>query len=147
MGSYAGVDYNLTLCPLQSRLQHIYHGQPYARVYFIPRVRISGFSLRILMTKICKKLLFRIVIFSPPWKDVQATWKIFQPSKENIEHLLIHFFVGHFCPPGSASGPSRQKSMLIWIHNTGFDAWFGASVPLPGKPGTTVGRFASYWIR
>jgi hypothetical protein len=34
---YAGVDYNLTLCPLQSRLQHIYHGQPYARVDFIPQ--------------------------------------------------------------------------------------------------------------
>ncbi len=31
MGPNAGVDYNLTLCPLQSRLQHIYHGQP-ARV-------------------------------------------------------------------------------------------------------------------
>jgi hypothetical protein len=37
MGPYAGVDYtvcilyNLTLCPLQSRLQYIYHGQPYAR--------------------------------------------------------------------------------------------------------------------
>ncbi len=28
---YAGVDYNLTLCPLQSRLQHTYHGQLYAR--------------------------------------------------------------------------------------------------------------------
>ncbi len=27
-----GDDYNLTLCPLQSRLQHIYRGQPYARV-------------------------------------------------------------------------------------------------------------------
>jgi hypothetical protein len=26
------VDYNLTLCPFQSRLQHIYLGQPYARV-------------------------------------------------------------------------------------------------------------------
>jgi hypothetical protein len=37
-GLYALVDYNLTLCPLQSRLQlqHIYHGQPYARVDFIP---------------------------------------------------------------------------------------------------------------
>ncbi len=29
MGPYAEVDYNVTLCPLQSRLQHIYHGQPY----------------------------------------------------------------------------------------------------------------------
>ncbi len=28
MGPYARVDYNLTLC----RLQHMYHGQPYARV-------------------------------------------------------------------------------------------------------------------
>ncbi len=27
-----GVDYNLTLCPLHSRLQHIYYGQPYAGV-------------------------------------------------------------------------------------------------------------------
>jgi hypothetical protein len=36
MGAYAGVDNNLTLYPLQSRLQHIYHGQPYARVDFIP---------------------------------------------------------------------------------------------------------------
>jgi hypothetical protein len=32
MGPYAGGGYNLTLCPLQSRIQHIYHGQPYARV-------------------------------------------------------------------------------------------------------------------
>jgi hypothetical protein len=32
MGPYAGVDYNLTLCPPQSRLQHIYHGQPYAKL-------------------------------------------------------------------------------------------------------------------
>jgi hypothetical protein len=33
---YAGIDYNLTLCPLQSRLQHVYHGQPYARVDLNP---------------------------------------------------------------------------------------------------------------
>ena len=32
MGPYAGVDYKLTLCPLQ----HIYHGQPYARVDLNP---------------------------------------------------------------------------------------------------------------
>jgi hypothetical protein len=36
MGPCAGVDYNLTLCLLQSRLQHIYHGQPYARVDLNP---------------------------------------------------------------------------------------------------------------
>ncbi len=33
---YAGVDNNLTLCSLQSRLQHIYHRQPYARVDLNP---------------------------------------------------------------------------------------------------------------
>jgi hypothetical protein len=55
MGPYAGVDYNLTLCPLQSRLQQIYYGlgQPYARVdlnpicqsQLYPPVRDFGFSL------------------------------------------------------------------------------------------------------
>jgi hypothetical protein len=34
---YAGVDYNLTLCRLLSRLQDINYGQPYARVDFIPQ--------------------------------------------------------------------------------------------------------------
>jgi hypothetical protein len=28
MGPYAGAEYTLTLCPLQSLLKHIYHGQP-----------------------------------------------------------------------------------------------------------------------
>ena len=32
MGPYAGADYKLTLCSLQ----HIYHGQPYARVDLNP---------------------------------------------------------------------------------------------------------------
>ncbi len=31
MRLYAGVDHKLTLCPLQSLLQHVYHCQPYAR--------------------------------------------------------------------------------------------------------------------
>jgi hypothetical protein len=37
MVPYAGVDYNLTLCLPHSRLQHIYHVQPY--VNFIPQSR------------------------------------------------------------------------------------------------------------
>jgi hypothetical protein len=36
MGPCSGVDFNLTLCSLQSRLQNIYHGQPYARVDLNP---------------------------------------------------------------------------------------------------------------
>jgi hypothetical protein len=42
MGPYAEADYNLTLCPLQNRLQHIYHGQPYARVDFNPMPECIG---------------------------------------------------------------------------------------------------------
>ncbi len=40
-GTCAGVDYNPTLRPLQSRLQHIYHGQPYARVDPMPGSTLS----------------------------------------------------------------------------------------------------------
>jgi hypothetical protein len=36
MGPYFVVDYKLTLFRRQSRLQHIYHGQPYARVDLNP---------------------------------------------------------------------------------------------------------------
>ncbi len=45
MGPYAGVDYDLTIYPLQSRLQLICHGQPYARVDFITPVSDLGFGL------------------------------------------------------------------------------------------------------
>ncbi len=40
MGPYAGdlgVDYNLSLCQLQSRHQHVYHLQLYAEVELIPQ--------------------------------------------------------------------------------------------------------------
>jgi hypothetical protein len=36
IGPYAFVDYNLTLWPLQSRLQNIYHRQPYNEVHLKP---------------------------------------------------------------------------------------------------------------
>jgi hypothetical protein len=41
MGPYAGAEYNLTLCPLQSLLQHIYHGQPYDRVDLDPMPELT----------------------------------------------------------------------------------------------------------
>ncbi len=46
-GPYAGVDYNLALCPLQSRLQHIYlgSGQPYARVNVNPMPESTLFPI------------------------------------------------------------------------------------------------------
>ncbi len=44
-----GVDYNLTLRPLQSRLQQIYHGLPYARVDLnpIPESTLTLFQSRL----------------------------------------------------------------------------------------------------
>jgi hypothetical protein len=50
---YAGVDYNLTLCRLQSRLQHFYHGRNpmpestlnLRKSRLIPPVRDFGFGL------------------------------------------------------------------------------------------------------
>jgi hypothetical protein len=35
MGYYVRVDFNLTLCPLESQLQHMYHGQPYTVIRFV----------------------------------------------------------------------------------------------------------------
>jgi hypothetical protein len=57
MGPYAGVDYNLTLCPLQSRLQHIYYVQPYARVHFIPQSRTLDLASECacIENKICQR--------------------------------------------------------------------------------------------
>jgi hypothetical protein len=53
MGPCAGVEYNLNLCRLQSQLQHMYHGQHYARVDLntvlestLSAVRDLGFGLR-----------------------------------------------------------------------------------------------------
>jgi hypothetical protein len=41
MGPYAGVDYNLTLCPLQSQLQHNYHRKPFVRVDLNPMLELT----------------------------------------------------------------------------------------------------------
>jgi hypothetical protein len=73
MGPYAGVVYTLTLCPLQSRLQHIHRGQPYARVDFIPQSRTLDLaSEHLLKTEGTKKRglesplkgVWRFVIYS-----------------------------------------------------------------------------------
>ncbi len=64
LGPYAGADYNLSLCPLDSLLQLIYHGQPYARVDLNPPVRDLGFGLSSAGVK-----LYR----TPPAKVVVST--------------------------------------------------------------------------
>jgi hypothetical protein len=93
MGPYAGVDYYLTLCPLQSPLQHIYHRQeqPYARVdlkpmpesnlalfqsRFYPPVRDFGFDLR-----------------SPKLQEpLEGGWG----SPKRIQKIFSQYFAGFF---------------------------------------------------
>jgi len=58
IGPYAGVDYNLTLCPLQSRLQHIYHGQPYATVDLLPQSE----TLDLASVQYCNVLINRSIV-------------------------------------------------------------------------------------
>ncbi len=56
MGPCAGVEYNLTLCPFQSRLEHIYHGQPYARVDFITQSGTLDFASEMKHAHYCELL-------------------------------------------------------------------------------------------
>jgi hypothetical protein len=53
MGTYAGVDYNLTECRLQSRLQHMYHDQLYARVDLNPILCQSQLYTTIFGLSVC----------------------------------------------------------------------------------------------
>ncbi len=73
VGPNAGVDYNLTLCPLQNRFQHIYHGQPYARedLYNMPEATLfpsQGLSIWPLSSKSSGKLLLSAKIKTICWK-------------------------------------------------------------------------------
>jgi hypothetical protein len=65
---YAGVDYNLTLCPLHSRLQNIYYGQLNASVDFIPQ---SGTLIWPLYSAVSSDPLLHIMNFrrkrGVPW--------------------------------------------------------------------------------
>jgi hypothetical protein len=62
MGPYTGVDYNLTLCPLQSRLQHIYHGQPYAKVDLNPMLgsTLSPQSGTLDLASVCIQYVYNV---------------------------------------------------------------------------------------
>jgi len=61
MGPYAGVDFNLTICPLQSRLQHFYHGQLYARVDFFPQSGTLNLASEI-TNVLCKRKKRRVEV-------------------------------------------------------------------------------------
>jgi hypothetical protein len=71
MGPYAGVDYNLNLCPLQSRLQHIYHRQPYARVDLNPTTESTLSPSQGL--RIWPQLLTRLITCGDSLKSEGAT--------------------------------------------------------------------------
>ncbi len=120
MGPYAGVEYNLTLCPLQSRLQHIYHGQPYARVEFIPQPR----SLDLVSVSFC--LIYRSysipyvgvigqLAFSP-WYDVAS------PSLPSVRKLslFLNLYVCVACRAylrdgGGGGGAKSQDGEKAWF--------------------------------
>ncbi len=83
MGPCAGVDQKLTLCPLQSLLQHVYHGQPYARgdlnsyarVDFILQSGILDLASGI--TVLLKQLLSftsGYILYSNNVQEERATW-------------------------------------------------------------------------
>ncbi len=68
---YAGVDYNLTLYQLQSRLQHmyiVYHGQPYARVDLNP------------MTESTLKVLSSGNWGGSKWVSIDPIWQTVWPA-------------------------------------------------------------------
>ncbi len=60
MGPCAGVDYYLTVCPVQRQLKHIYHGQPYDRVDFIPQ----SVTLDFVSDYSCKVPFFEYPLFA-----------------------------------------------------------------------------------
>ncbi len=133
MGPYAGVDYNLTLCPLQSRLQHIYHGQPYARVRFIPPSgNLDLASVHQLRSAVFLFLQMKRRSLGEAWPSCSAEWPQecgnFSLENSTVGTLcivryseILHTSVADpdpnpdpsdpyvFGPPGSGSGSISQR--------------------------------------
>jgi hypothetical protein len=49
----------------------------------------------------------------PKLQEKPPPFKKEPPEVHNMKFLNFFLFVGHFCPHGSGSGPSRPKSMRI----------------------------------
>jgi hypothetical protein len=90
-------NYNLTLCPLQSLLQNIYHGQPYARVDFIPQSGTLDLASGML-----KKTTVCFVQSDPGWAE---DWKdplfhilrdIAEPSGVDPHYTLTRYTMKKF---------------------------------------------------
>jgi hypothetical protein len=104
MGPFAGADYNLILCPPQSPLQHIHHGQPYARVdlksltlyqsRLYPPVRDFGFSLWDGMTDV------RMPMRLPSYACVTCTKNFFSATPPP--------------PPPPVGGGARWPDVVRW---------------------------------
>jgi hypothetical protein len=100
METYAGVDYNLTLCPLQSRLQHIFNGQPYAcvdlnpicqsRLY--PPVRDFGYGLRLSYLSPTFPMRSRYW-FVNHLNQISPKWKSYLKNCWFAKNLLIYLLV------------------------------------------------------
>ncbi len=84
----------LTLCPLQSRLQHIYHGQPYARVDLNPRPESTvspSQGLWIYTQLCCMKVGYQILEINdapPKWAGYYL-WSLFWGRES--EKLVLGF--------------------------------------------------------
>jgi hypothetical protein len=71
-GPYAIVDYNPTIWSLQCRLQHIYHGQPYARVDLnpMPESTLSSSQGLRIWSQCCSLRQLYFISFSLKWGDI-----------------------------------------------------------------------------
>jgi hypothetical protein len=110
MGPFAGVDYNLTLCRLLSRLQHIHHGQPHTWVDLnpIPESTLSPCQgLRIWPQSLLSAILFveyrynaSLNLTSPstsptPPPDASLLWGSSWTTKKSLPSIVTSSEGGH----------------------------------------------------
>jgi hypothetical protein len=110
-GPYAEVDYDLTLCLFQSRLQHIYHGlgQPYDRVDLNPTPESTlspcqglGFGLR--FRRICIDHFRGVAGFC---RDRNRLWRV-----QNLHSDTLSSHINKF-----AVTPNNRLNMEVDLQN------------------------------
>jgi hypothetical protein len=113
MEPYAGVDYNPTLRPLQSQFQHIYHGQPYVRVDFMPQSETLDLAsvqyCNVWINKIHRGTMFTCSVVSCTHHYIHSQhmyrWKVF------AIHLQRHIAC---CI--SSLGPVEWMNTCMWCY-------------------------------
>jgi hypothetical protein len=142
MGPYARVEYNLTLCPLQSRLQHIYHGQPYARVDLNPMQESTLFPSQRLWiwpldpgTNTQRKnhanccCWNRFLLYPPRSKHRHNGYLPFLSPDWQIEAVLISAWYGEgrvYCIVISSDNKKQTCGLLysvLFLYDLSFPTW------------------------